>query len=902
MYQFPDDVRVSRGIWEKVAQTAVKGAAYDSRERQPHPKCWTDTRVVLLNRIYGLLDDREKSRLIWLHGTAGVGKSAVAFTVAERMRGLKVTEQIQTNIEKRLAGTFFFSRKHTKRCTTGYFFATFIYQLAINFPSIRGDVIKAIHEDPALLDPDRSLQDQMEALFLRPLRRLRLRLLDCAPLAFIVDALDECMSKTEAADLISALSQALHAPDLPVVHILLTSRSEAHIREAMQEEEARLPIIEIPANMPAEGVVTTISLDAIDVDDDIFFFLLHSLKKLQNRHNFPLPTEGELERLASRAGRRFIVASTMMKFIDDGYNDPRDRLQLMLELTSTLLPGTEVYKLYDCILSTCADPQRAYMHLSVVAALADPLPVSQISELLGPGQGRDVEITLSQLRCVMEVPTDSSLPVNIHHSSLRDYVSNPSNCSLPQVQYLTHPHHLLAHSSLRLMMHDIPESTALLDALLELKKHTQAGEPHNQCLKDFLTFIVEPPDPLQVLMGLLWLRGDRRPGMTSWLETLDGRAWSRTQGGRCWLATQDKSWALGYLLRVPPSPGQLKILLQDQGGPGTKPVPVPLPLERWSRQGEWLETLGERECETWSGPGVETRSGPAWVQTPDGQEWLSTMHGRYWLETQSGEKWLGTQSGEQWLVSQSGHEWLLTKSGREWLQTQSGEQWLGTQSGEQWLESQSGHEWLLTKSGRGWLETQSGRDWLQMPNGQAWQSTLAASVWVTLVEVSSTLEAINEYTIVSNSPLPPAFQVIQQCKSLPDFLTFPVVLALRPQHHSSDSKPAIPQGRRFPPDMRIFDAMQAFVSFANEAQDRSRQTSEALKYACQHWAFHLSRTKKSCNNLHYIFKSFWDHLLLSWLERQWCLNGLQSCLVILSEGEKLAKDLLHAPDSSQTSV
>ncbi|KAG2335967.1 hypothetical protein BDR05DRAFT_897414, partial [Suillus weaverae] len=149
------------GTWEKLSQVTVKGAEYDSRERQPHPKCLKGTRVDLLDYIYGLLQKKEKNRLIWLHGTAGVGKSAVAFTVAEKMRG-----------EKRLGGTFFFSRKHTKRRTTGYFFATLAYQLAINFPSVRGDVNRAIIENPALLDPDKSLRDQMEALFLRPLRKL----------------------------------------------------------------------------------------------------------------------------------------------------------------------------------------------------------------------------------------------------------------------------------------------------------------------------------------------------------------------------------------------------------------------------------------------------------------------------------------------------------------------------------------------------------------------------------------------------------------------------------------------------------------------------------------------------------------------------------------------------------
>src|SRR6267154_1543074 len=109
----------SEGVLERLSQVAVKGAEYDSPERQPHPKCLQGTRVVLLDHVVGLLDNKGKSQLIWLHGTAGVGKSAVAFTVAERMRGLRVREQVAN--ERRLAGSFFFSRKHTRRCTTGYF-------------------------------------------------------------------------------------------------------------------------------------------------------------------------------------------------------------------------------------------------------------------------------------------------------------------------------------------------------------------------------------------------------------------------------------------------------------------------------------------------------------------------------------------------------------------------------------------------------------------------------------------------------------------------------------------------------------------------------------------------------------------------------------------------------------
>ncbi|KAG2141292.1 hypothetical protein DEU56DRAFT_700609, partial [Suillus clintonianus] len=442
----------SEGPLEKLARVAVPGAAFDSSERQPHPKCLEGTRLDLLKYIHGFLDDRKKSRLIWLHGTAGVGKSAVAFTVAERMRDLKVTKE--TNIETRLAGTFFFSRKHTNRSTTGYFFATLAHQLARNFPSVRKDVNRAIRENPAILNPSQSLRDQMMALFRQPLWHLESRQRECLPPVFVVDALDECKPET-VADLIFLLGQVLRDPELPVIHILLTSRSEEHIRKAIQKDEMRPLVYEIPVNTSGEGVAATISLDGADVDDDIYIFLQHSFTELQSRHpDFPQPTADELARLASRAGRRFIVASTMMKFIDDGYNDPRDRLELLLLLTSELLPGTEVYELYDRILSTCADPMRAYLFLSIVAALADPLSISQISKLLGPGQGKDVETTLVQLRSVMDIPTDSSLPLNIYHSSVRDYVSDLSNCKVPQVQSqksITSPHSLLAESCFRLM-------------------------------------------------------------------------------------------------------------------------------------------------------------------------------------------------------------------------------------------------------------------------------------------------------------------------------------------------------------------------------------------------------------------------------------------------------------------
>ncbi|KAG1811899.1 uncharacterized protein BJ212DRAFT_1483602 [Suillus subaureus] len=310
------------------------------------------------------------------------------------------------------------------------------------------------------------------------------------------------MSEPELTNLILSLAQALREPDLSITHILFTSHLESHISNAFQNKEVHLLVWEIPMRTSGEGGI--ILLDGADIDNNICTFLWYSFRELESRHpNFPQPLEVDLVRLASQAGRHFIMVSMMMKFIIDNEDkDPHDRLQLMLKLTSELLPGTEVYKLYDCILSTCADPMWAYLHLSIVATLTDPLPISQISTLLGPGLGRDMQTMLIQLRSVMNIPTDISLPVNVYHSSIRDYVSDPSNCSLPEVHSMSLPHSLLADASLHLMMKEIQESTALLDALSELEKQSnvmQPEDPHR--LKDSLVFLVQQQKPLFTILA-----------------------------------------------------------------------------------------------------------------------------------------------------------------------------------------------------------------------------------------------------------------------------------------------------------------------------------------------------------------------------------------------------------------
>jgi hypothetical protein len=153
-------------------------------------------------------------------------------------------------------------------------------------------------------------------------------------------------------------------------------------------------------------------------------------------------------------------------------------------------------------------------------------------------------------------------------------------------------------------------------------------------------------------------------------------------------------------------------------------------------------------------------------------------------------------------------------------------------------------------------------------------------------EFVRTTEAINEYIVISDAPLLPAFQVIQQFKTLPDFLMFLVFLALRHHHNSTSALPEC----LLPPDREIIRAMNTFQRFANEAQERSQSASDALKYACHNWAVHLLRAPYPWDDtLNHIFWAFWNGHIIPWLEMEWCLKGLRSCLFVLSEGQKFVK-------------
>ncbi len=86
--------------------------------------------------------------IMWLHGPAGAGKSAIAQRIAELCHEAD-----------RLLASFFFSKSDSRRNRADLLFPTIAYQIACAFPGARALIEQEITRDPLIFT--RSLESQM---------------------------------------------------------------------------------------------------------------------------------------------------------------------------------------------------------------------------------------------------------------------------------------------------------------------------------------------------------------------------------------------------------------------------------------------------------------------------------------------------------------------------------------------------------------------------------------------------------------------------------------------------------------------------------------------------------------------------------------------------------------------
>ncbi|KAJ7116988.1 hypothetical protein C8R44DRAFT_983315 [Mycena epipterygia] len=405
-------------------RSVVTEALHDSVERFPEPACHPGTRTAILDELKSWsVDTSPESALLWLHGSAGMGKSAIAQMFAGYCQQ-----------KGRLGASFFFRRGHPKRGTWDGLVTTIAYQLAKSVPEFLLPLQQAMEADKLIIG--RAIPVQFRRLIVEPFRHAPVP--QIIPI-IVLDGLDECADHTVQQQILRLFIGAIQDHWLPI-QLLLISRPEPHLRDILETSEA-LTIcrpLELSADKSAYKDIRTYLQDE--------FSRIHSNCMAGGIDlGADWPTPDALNHLVNKSSGIFIYATTVIRFVSDEYSHPGDRLASVLILDP--LSTAPLDDLYTQILSVLPQesPQLRILHAIWQSKIQyglemDPEEIDMLLELRA-GTSRRILRGLHSLFDVPPIPTRFSWRKSILflHASLSDYLGDPQRSgpwcvSLPWLQ------------------------------------------------------------------------------------------------------------------------------------------------------------------------------------------------------------------------------------------------------------------------------------------------------------------------------------------------------------------------------------------------------------------------------------------------------------------------------------
>lgn len=410
-------------VLEHLEPHTLPDASMDSSARHPPPKCHPGTRVRIVTTLESWVNnDNRLWSMIWLHGPAGTGKSAVAQTFAEYCaeRG-------------RLGASYFFSRLNNRNKAEPVI-PTLAYQLAVCLPEYKSILTIQLVNDPHLLQ--KAPPVQFRKLIIEPLSILQIQQCEQIrkPFVIILDGLDECEGEDAQREFIKMISEVVRLKkDFPLLW-LICSRSEAHLKHTFSKI----------AECGREELV----IDA-DCKDDVDRYLRDGFAAIQADYSEFTPStwpfEGQLAEVLFAVSGLFIFGSTVLKYVSDPtYGNPVSRLNSLISFlkdadgVGTHNPLETLDLLYSRILSDIPGdvfpttwrilahsihipklPERDWTRerLTSAQALCSFLRIDQ-SAFYG---------ALRKLYSVVEVPIPAEagkVPLRFYHASFGDFLAD----------------------------------------------------------------------------------------------------------------------------------------------------------------------------------------------------------------------------------------------------------------------------------------------------------------------------------------------------------------------------------------------------------------------------------------------------------------------------------------------
>lgn len=395
----------------------AKYATFDSDRPNGPSLCVEGTRTNILQDIVNWIADTDisQSRLLWLNGMAGTGKTTLAFTLSTILQ----THGI-------LGGQFCCSRVGEAALRNPAFvIPTIAYQLASFDEGFRERISATLQAEPN--SPYESLKKQLDNLIVKPLsvvERDRNQVV-----VLVLDALDECGAQG-ASDILQLL-QTAQSSFPPFLKIVITSRPERHINSILG----------------TSGDIHTIALHEVDesiVQGDIHRYLHVRLHNLPLERGEDLPPDWvkdhEIEMLAEEAGNLFAHAAAFVHHVAKAV-DLRTQLDSLLGAISSGCfdggsnPFVDLDKMYREILGRLITPQNAAETIKIfrlvvgsLVLLRESMSVDALERLncLNPGES---SLILPSLQSVI-VPAE---PPQILSYSFADFLLDPVRCTNEQL-------------------------------------------------------------------------------------------------------------------------------------------------------------------------------------------------------------------------------------------------------------------------------------------------------------------------------------------------------------------------------------------------------------------------------------------------------------------------------------
>lgn len=202
----------------------IQGAEFDSSDRDPPPRCLPGTNQELMNIILAWRHNENRTeRLLWLNGSARVGKSAIIQTLAEA----------EAEGAGKLGATFFFSRRDGRDDLNGVL-ATIAYRLAAKDSTYQAYIAGRVAEDPLLFE--KIVSAQFKLFITQPFGE---KMLCNGPDSWSIylDGLDECHDEAAQCQLVELISSfTLRYPKAPLVWII-ASRRKSHLQALFARDD-----------------------------------------------------------------------------------------------------------------------------------------------------------------------------------------------------------------------------------------------------------------------------------------------------------------------------------------------------------------------------------------------------------------------------------------------------------------------------------------------------------------------------------------------------------------------------------------------------------------------------------------------------------------------------------------